>query len=336
MLKPVVLISLVIISLSVPFSFPRAMGQTPTFSVQPSGVFGVVPGDTFSVDMFVTDVIDLRSWQFVLYYRSSVLNLTSVAEGPFLKSGGGSTFFIYDFAYDYNATHGRMIVGCSRTNPPTGINGSGILATVTFYTMNYGFSLLHLGSNQDDADYYTKLIDSSSELIPHTRNDGQAYVGLINVAVTSIDTPTVIPQGLIAYINVTAQNRGEYQSTFDVTLDYNGTPIDGVQTLVNLPGGESRTLTFAWDILLLPLGTYNLTARATTIPGEADISDNTLSLLVHLGAADLAITNVTAKTIVGQEYPLSGNVTVRNQGEFSATSNVTVYQIGRASCRERV
>jgi hypothetical protein len=325
MLKPIPLITIMVMFFLVQFPLPRVMAQTPALSVQPPGVFGLVPAQFFSVDVVVTDAVDLRTWQFVMYYRSSVLNITGFGEGPFMKSDGASTFVASDLKYDYNATHGRLLMSCSRTNPSTGIDGTGILATVTFYTLNYGFSLIHLGSNQDDPDYYCKLINSSSQLIPHTRSDGQAYVGTRNVAVTSIDTPTTIPQGLIAYINVTAQNRGEFQATFDVTLTYSGTPIDGVQTIIDLPTGESRTVTFAWDILLLPLGQYNLTATATAVPGEFDLSDNTISLMVQLGAVDLAVTNVAAKTIVGQEYPLTGNVTVANQGEFSGTSNVTVY-----------
>ena len=330
MFKALVLVALVVISLSVSFPFPPAMGQTTTLSVDPPGVFGILPGYGFYVDIVVSGVTDLFSWQFVLYYRSSVLNVTSVMEGPFLQSGGVSTFFITEFQYNYNATHGRMIVGCTRTVRP-GVDGSGVLATIAFYAVSYGFSALHFGSAQDDSDYYTKLLDSAitdppgGNKMPFSPIDGQAYVGTTNVAISSIDTPTVIPQGMIAYINVTGQNRGEYQATFDVTLNYNGTTIDGTQTIINLPGGESKNLTFVWDILLLPLGDYNLTATATTIPGEIDTSDNTLSILVHLGAADLAVTNVVAKTIVGQEYPMSGDVTVTNQGEFSATSNVTVY-----------
>ena len=325
MLKPILLVTLTVMFLLIPFPVSRVTAQAASLSVLPEGVYGLIPAISFSVDIVITDVVDLRTWQFVLYYRSSVLNLTSVTEGPFMKSDGASTFMATEFTYDYNATHGRILASCVRTSPSTGIDGSGIAATVTFYTLDYGFSLLHLGSNLDDPDYFCKLIDSFSQLIPHTRNDGQAYVGTRNVAITSIDTPIVIPQGLIAYINVTGQNRGEYPATFDITLDYNGTLIDGPQTIVNLPGGESQTVTFAWDILLLPLGVYNLTATATTIPGETDTSDNTLSILVQLGAVDLAVTNVAAKTIVGQEYPLTGNVTVANQGEFSATSNVTVY-----------
>jgi hypothetical protein len=322
MWKTVVLVIFAVISLSVPFPFPRAMGQTTTVSVQPESVFGLVPGNTFSVDIVVSDVTDLYAWQFELYYQSSVLNGTGSVEGNFLKAAGVSTYYLVsEFTDDYNATHGHMFVACTLTGNVTGVNGSGTLATVTFKTVGYGFSVLHLDN--------TKLTDSAEpfgNLIPHTPIDGQAYAGLADVAVSSIDTPLIIPQGMVAYINVTAQNRGQFQATFDVTLDYDGNPIDGTQTIVNLPGGGNQTLTFAWDILTLPLGEYNLTATATTIPGETDTSDNTLSLLVHLGAADLAITNVTTlKTVVGQENPTRVNVTVTNQGEFPATSNVTAY-----------
>jgi hypothetical protein len=324
MLKSVIFVTFMVISLSILLPFPPTMGQTTTLSVEPYGTFGLVPGSSFSVDIAVSDVTDLKAWQFYLYYNSSVLNGTSVTEGPFLKAGGVSTFYLVsEFADNYNASEpgsGRMIVACTRVGNVTGVDGNGTLATITFRVVDYGFSILHFDN--------TKLLDSVSpfgNLIPHTLIDGQAYAGLINVAINEIETPTSIPGGSMVNINVTAQNRGQLAETFDVTLYYDVTPI-GTQTIVNLLGGGTQILSFAWDVTPLPIGEYNLTATATTVPGETDTSDNTLSVMVHIGVADLAIASVTPlKTVVGQEFSTPINVTVTNQGEFSATSNITAY-----------
>lgn len=40
---------------------------------------------------------------------------------------------------------------------------------------------------------------------------------------------------------------------------------------------------------------------------------------------DIAVTNITSKTIVGQGYSMSINVTVENQGDWAETFNVTTY-----------
>ena len=47
---------------------------------------------------------------------------------------------------------------------------------------------------------------------------------------------------------------------------------------------------------------------------------------LHFGVHDITIINVTpSKTVVGQGYSMSINVTVENQGDFTETFNVTAY-----------
>ena len=200
-----------------------------------------------------------------------------------------------------------------------GANGTGTLATIIFKAIGNGYSLLDIDAREN----MTKLVRAGGGLIPRDVVDGDVYVGSVNVAVANIGTTANIALGTMAPINVTAQNRGGISETFDVTLYYNGTSIE-TKTVVNLPGAESQVLNFTWDTTPLSVGTYNLTATATTVPGETDFSDNTFSLMVYVGTVDLAITNVSLlRTIVGQGYSASINVTVVNQ--VSGTSNITAY-----------
>jgi hypothetical protein len=340
MSKIAVVIVVTLVFLSILFPFHQAISDTTTtISVEPQGSFGLLPGDTFSINITVSNVIDLYAWQFQLYYDSSVLNATTrlnnditppswepdIDEGPFLKTGGVSTFWgINSFTDNYNSTHGYIELFCSRLPPLNGtvpgVSGTGTLATIRFKTLSYGLSILHLDN--------TKLLDSADPFgnyIPHTRIDGQAYIGLVDVAIDKIDTSINIPKGSVALINVTAQNRGQTPETFDVTLSYNGNPIDGTKTVVNLPGGGSEILNFTWDTTPIPFGQYNLTATATTVPGETDFADNTLSIMVQVGVRDLAIFDITPRTIVGQGYTVNFNVTVQNNGQTTETSNVTLY-----------
>ena len=324
MLKKVILSVFTLMFISSAFPLQHAMGEVladTTIGVEPQGTYGLFPGQSFAVDVVVTNVTNLYAWQFYMYYRNSVLNGTSVTEGPFLITGASTFFIITYFTDNYNATHGYMYISCTRVGSVPGADGTGTLATIIFKAVGDGYSLLDIDASED----MTKLVRAGGGRIPRDVVDGDVYVGSVNVAAASIDTPVNIALGTIAPINVTVQNRGGIPETFDVTLYYNDISIE-TKTVVNLPGTQSRILNFFWDTTLLSVGEYNLTATATTVPGETDFSDNIISTIVYVGTVDLAITNVSLlRTIVGQGYSASINVTVVNQGQVSGTSNVTAY-----------
>jgi len=329
MWKKVVIIAVALMLLSSAFPLHQAIGQTTTVSVEPQGTFGLLPGDTFLINITVSNVVDLYAWQFNFTYQHAILNGTTrfnelaqswepaIDPGPFLGPKDSYFFVITTFDDDYNATHGRMYISASLIGSVPGVTGSGTLATINLTTVSYGGSILDLSN--------TKLINSNIATIPHTSIDGEAYAGVVNIAIGKIDTPTTIPQGSVALINVTAQNKGQVTETFDVTLSYDGNPIDGIKTVVNLPGGDSEILDFAWDTTFVPIAEYNLIATATPVPGETDTSDNTLIVTVQVGNRDLAISNLTPRTIVGQGYTVGFNVTVQNTGQIAETANVTLF-----------
>jgi len=133
----------------------------------------IVPniGLDFTVNITVQDVTDLYGWEFKLYYPNDILNGTSVAEGPFLKSGGVPTFFLlHEFTDAYNQTRGRVVALCLRVDPDApGVNGSGVLATIKFSSKSIdGPKVLRL----DDV----KLSDSYVNAIPCTTVDGEVAV----------------------------------------------------------------------------------------------------------------------------------------------------------------
>jgi hypothetical protein len=286
-----------------------------------TSAFGLALMQSFSINITVSNVTNLYAWSFHLYYKSTVLNGTSIAEGPFLAAKGSTIFSYPDFTDQYNATYGYMSVYDTLTGNITGPSGSGTLATVTFMAVGSGDSVLHLN--------YTELLDSHRPFgnqIPHATIDGEAYVGTVDVAVSKIATPIDISQGSMADINVTVENRGGIAETFDVTLTYNGTNPIGTQTIVKLPGGQSQILQFAWNTKLVPMGEYNLTASATKALGQTDTSDLSISLLVYVGIRDLAVTRVTPSVNpapVG--CPVNFSVTVQNKGQATETCNLTLY-----------
>ena len=329
MLKKVVLAVLAAIFLLSLFPPRQGIGVDPattTLGVEPLTNFGLSLNETFSVNVTVSNVTNLRSWQFRLYYRSAVLNATSYEEGPFLKEEGVNTFFFpVNFTDNYNATHGLVFLTCARYvsgGGVTGVNGTGSIAAIGFKVVGSGFSLLHLED--------TFLLDSSQPAneIAHTLIDGQVYVGVVNIAVADMATPINIAKGTVAYINVTAQNRGQIAQTFDVTLSHDVTPIE-IKSIINLPAGNTTILNFTWDTNPISIGEYNLNATATTVPGEQDLSDNNLTLKVYIGTRDLTATLVKpyrTSIPLGFTNGVDVIVTIQNNGQATETFNVTFYQ----------
>ncbi len=89
-------------------------------------------GSPVQVDVSISDVQDLYGFQFDLTYDPGVLQFQSITEGPFLSSDGNSTFWWNDTGDD--TTYSINNTACVRWGPVGGIDGDGVLATVTFTT----------------------------------------------------------------------------------------------------------------------------------------------------------------------------------------------------------
>jgi len=134
---------------------------------------------------------------------------------------------------------------------------------------------------------------------------------LHDVAITDV-TPakTVVGQGYKCKINVTAENQGGFQESFNVTVYYQNTTGDyliGTQTGITLTAGASINLTFTWDTKLGVQRNWNLTgytifANATVVPGETETGDNTY-------------TDGTVKVVI--------------PGNFNADNQVNVLDLGK-------
>jgi hypothetical protein len=304
-------------------SIPPFLLATPTttLSIEPQIQTGLEISDEFTINVTVTDVTDLYGWQFAIYYKNSVLNATGYSEGPFLKQDGAQTYFaIVEYTDNYNETHGKIFLATSRVGPVAGVNGSGILARISFKTKAYGNSPLDLSE--------TKLIDSAQPFgnpISHEAIDGRVHVGLVDIAIINVQAPLNIPKGNMALINVTVENQGRVTQTFDVTLKYDTTLIAPAQTVTNLEPTQNRTLTFPWDTTPVPIGEYTLTVKADEILGEIDTEDNTFTTIIYIGKRDIAITNTHLSKTVTNDTLVYINVTVTNNGEATATFNLTAY-----------
>ncbi len=98
-----------------------------------------------------------------------------------------------------------------------------------------------------------------------------------NVAITSVlPSATEIHVGNQLNVSVVLKNKGTVRETFDVIVYYNNTVI-GTKRVTDLFPNADVTVILHWDTTGLTEGTVNIRAETSQIPGEADITDNSLS-----------------------------------------------------------
>jgi hypothetical protein len=237
-----------------------------TLYVNPQTSVGTI-GQNFSVNINISNVVDLYGWEFRLGWNSTILDAIAVTEGPFLKSGG-NTFF----AYKINNTEGFVLADCTLLGDIHGVSGNGILAVIEFHVKTLGECILDL--------YDTILVNSAEQPIPHTANDGYYHTALRDVAIVNLVVSAMT-------INVTVENQGShYTETFNVSVYYTflTDPIVGTQT-VTLAPGEITTLVFTWTAPYC--GTYEICAKASVVPGELDTTDNVRMIIIHISGVSL-------------------------------------------------
>jgi len=116
-------------------------------------------GDTFTVDVTVNEVIDLKGYEYRLKYDTNILDATSVVSSNFLSSS------MYCVRNTIDEAEGIIWVACMMPlGPGEGVSGSGTLETITFQVLDKGDSNLDL--------YKTVLGDHTGASIPHSVEDG--------------------------------------------------------------------------------------------------------------------------------------------------------------------
>jgi len=124
------------------------------------------PPASFTIDIVVDNVTDLFAWEFKLGWNASILNFTSVAEGPFL-SGAGATVF-YNQTFEDETGLDYILVNCTLTGGSS-VSGSGLIANATFTVQSSGETQLDL--------YETSMKDSGQASIKHSVTDGYVLTG---------------------------------------------------------------------------------------------------------------------------------------------------------------
>ena len=115
---------------------------------------------------------------YTLYFNNTLLNATSLTQGPFLSQDGESTNV---FVNTIDNTISKIVYSEARMGYPAGVTGSGVLASITFETIKSGTSALTLS--------YVMVMDSNNEEVMITVNSGTCVAGDITPEATYTDIP---------------------------------------------------------------------------------------------------------------------------------------------------
>jgi cohesin domain-containing protein/PEP-CTERM motif-containing protein len=120
----------------------RPVVALPIVSIEPVTSI-VAPGDSFFLDINISNVEDLFGFQFDLAFDPAVLSAITIVEGSFLSSVGES-FFIPGIIDNLAGT--IAFTANSLLGPIVGASGSGTLARLNFTSTSPGTSIVSLSN----------------------------------------------------------------------------------------------------------------------------------------------------------------------------------------------
>ena len=155
------------------------------------------------------------------------------------------------------------------------------------------------------------LLATASTFLDETDTDDNTMTTTVtvkepvnDVAVIAIDAPSEAYEGDLVSVSVTVENQGTYAETTTVTL----TDTTDVMTIdsqsISLDPGASTIVSFDWDTTGASTGDHILEAVASTVTGETDTADNTMTTTVtikekpdatmHVASIDMTLSTRTA------------------------------------------
>jgi len=245
------------------------------------------PGETFYINITVTDVTDLYAWNIMICFDPTILNATSLVRGLFLEQAGPTTWQMWEVTYPdepygvINNTLGYVIVGdvFMPPLPPSGATGNGTLVRINFLVKTVGVTLLSFDEEQ------TKLRTvegSTGKPIPHETVDGvfDNRVPPEHELEVSLTAPKQLPPGESTALNATVTNLGQNNETdVELSLLINDAVVSSV-TIPELVTGASHDLSYFWTPAVE--GLYNVTAYAPPVPGENFTANNVQTIFVQV------------------------------------------------------
>jgi len=279
-------------------------------------------GSTFTINVNVSNVENLYSWQINMTFNPAVVNTTaaSIVQGDFLKQAGATQML----PKKINNTLGTILFGCTLSAlplPPSGASGNGTLASVTFKVKAMErATLLRLVTDGRQPTKLNTYKAGNNVPIEHTTEDGFFDNRIGNAAPVA----GFSAEPTIANVSDTIK--------FNASASYDP---DAWLVSYHWDYGDGETEVYMRE----PLKNINLTAKTTHIYTHAGIYTVTLTVTDNDGVTatatasvtiqghDVAITEVkTSHIAVMRGLPATINVTVANNGyPYTETFNVTAY-----------
>jgi archaellum component FlaG (FlaF/FlaG flagellin family) len=243
----------------------------PMFHVDPSSTIdpALVKGDTYAVNVTLTDAAEVRGFQFKMHYNSTLLNVTGVTAVPFLNEPVVSSV-------GFNNTLGLVWVNINSTAADA-VTKDGAVATVTFYVNATGETSLDISDTLLD-DGLSRV---STPAFVHRPPADDGYFSNIpaghDIQVVRVTvSPTKLSPGEIVHINATIRNLGAFNETFDITVSYGQNVQIAKKTGAFLGVGEKDAFEFSWDTSGLPAGPYTVKVQVT-VAEDSKPSNNVAS-----------------------------------------------------------
>lgn len=136
-------------------------GNTATALGTIDGCRQVSTGETFEIDIYITDVEDLLAWQVYFVFDPSVIRVIDRDVGMFLDANAGSNVFdssgaVPDSDGQYEAAAADI------ADPPTHDSGSGVLARLTLEAIGPGLSAASLPPELGDLGPTLKNLEAEA------------------------------------------------------------------------------------------------------------------------------------------------------------------------------
>jgi len=189
---------LILVALSCIVSVKPVTAETTTVSVDPTNLNLATAhvGQTIQVNINVTNVQNLWGWSLQnVKFNPKVLNITNVQEGSFLKNKA-TTFFLWTSESHLAFSEGYIPNIEDAFAENTTIDGSGVLATLTFRVISSGsspvtFNVTRLFNNHEYTPNETET--GVNQQIPCTTVNGNVDISQILSGPPPSSAPATTP-----------------------------------------------------------------------------------------------------------------------------------------------
>ena len=195
-----ILIALLLSSAILAFSKLTLAQVVPNIRIDPTTSAATSVGQTMAVDVNITNVENLSSWEVRIYFNPTLLVPSSCQSGGFLSQFGGT----FPLNFDNKTQLGYVMLGEALSESVVA-EGNGTLAKLTFTAVAGGRCSLDLRN--------TLLFDGDLNAIAHTTTGGMYVLNYVKLTPQS---------GITAFA---VQGYGFLNSSRMDALTWNGTPL---------------------------------------------------------------------------------------------------------------